>query len=133
MIHFIFSEEDQRYLFLKFDTQEDDLWLASNKDHINLTDYLNLVDPMCYLASYGNREPFTQDFLFSYVQPTGQKIYYCSIGLWQEIYLFFIVRNCARKFKDCMDINKKKRASTWKPSALLNMYLISGVDLTPSR
>jgi len=101
MIHFIFSEEDQRYLFLKFDTQEDDLWLASNKDHINLTDYLNLVDPMCYLASYGNKEPFTQDFLFSYVQPTGQKIYYCSIGLWQEIYLFF--RDNKVEFDGLMD------------------------------
>ena len=88
MIHFIFAEQDKRYLFLKFDNKEDDLWLASNKDHINLTDYLNLVDPVCYLATY-NGPPYTQDFLFSYIQPTGQKVYYCSIGLWQEIYIFF--------------------------------------------
>ena len=89
MIHFIFTENDPRYLFLKFDTPEDDLWLASNKDHVNLTDHLNLVDPVCYLASYQGREPYTQDFLFAYIQPTGQKVYYCSIGLWQEIYIFF--------------------------------------------
>lgn len=89
MIHFIFTEDDPRYLFLKFDNKEDDLWLASNKDHINLTDHLNLVDPICYLATYQGRDPFTQDFLYSYIQPTGQKVYYCSIGLWQEIYIFF--------------------------------------------
>ena len=88
MIHFIFTEQDPRYLFLKFDTQDDELWLASNKDHINLTDYINLVDPMCYLRTYTGPK-FTQDFLYRYVQPTGQVVYYCAIGLWQEIYKFF--------------------------------------------
>jgi len=101
MIHFIFSEADTRYLFLKFDNPEDDLWLASNKDHVNLTDYLNLVDPRCYLASYQGRDLFTQDFLFSYFQPTGQKIYYCSIGLWQEIFIFF--RDNKVEFDGLMD------------------------------
>ena len=35
MIHFVFSEQDPRYLFLKFDTPDDELWLASNKKHKN--------------------------------------------------------------------------------------------------
>lgn len=89
MIHFIFSEQDPRYLFLKFDNKEDEIWLESNKKHVNLTDHINLVDPVCYLSTYQGREPYTQDFLFKYLQPTGQIVYYCAIGLWQEIYKFF--------------------------------------------
>ena len=92
MIHFIFTEQDPRYLFLKFDIPEDDLWLASNKKHINLTDYINLVDPVCYLRTFKG-EPYTQDFLYRYTQPTGQVVYYCAIGLWQEIYKFFKQNN----------------------------------------
>lgn len=93
MIHFIFSEQDPRYLFLKYDNEEDDLWLRSNPRHINLTDHINLVDPTCYLKTYKGPK-FTQDFLFEYIQPkTGQKIYYCSIGLWQDIYKFFKSNN----------------------------------------
>ena len=88
MIHFVFSEQDPRYLFLKFDTEEDELWLASSKKHKNLMDHINLVDPICYLATFTGA-PYTQDFLFKYVQSTGQTIYYCAIGLWQEIYKFF--------------------------------------------
>lgn len=88
MIHFVFSEKDPRYLFLKYDTPEDDIWLRSNPRHINLTDHINLVDPTCYLKTYKGPK-FTQDFLFEYIQPSGQKIYYCSIGLWQDIYKFF--------------------------------------------
>lgn len=92
MIHFVFSEKDPRYLFLKYDTPEDDLWLRSNPRHINLTDHINLVDPTCYLKTYKGPK-FTQDFLFEYIQPSGQKIYYCSIGLWQDIYKFFKANN----------------------------------------
>ena len=92
MIHFIFSEQDRRYLFLKCDSEEDEIWLASNKKHANLTDHLNLVDPICYLATYTG-PPFTQDFLFKYNQPSGQTVYYCAIGLWQEIYNFFKTNN----------------------------------------
>lgn len=93
MIHFIFSEQDPRYLFLKYDNEEDDLWLRSNPRHINLTDHINLVDPTCYLKTYKGPK-FTQDFLFEYIQPkTGQKIYYCSVGLWQDIYKFFKSNN----------------------------------------
>ena len=82
MIHFVFSNQDPRYLFLKFDNSGDEVNLQRLKAHINL------VDPICYLATYKG-PPFTQDFLYEYVQPTGQKIYYCAIGLWQEIYKFF--------------------------------------------
>ena len=92
MIHFVFSEQDPRYLFLKFDNEEDEKWLKSSKAHPNLTDHINLVDPLSYRPTY-NGPPFTQDFLFTYVQPTGQKLYYCSIGLWQAIYKFFKENN----------------------------------------
>lgn len=88
MIHFIFSEQDTRYLFLKFDDENDEKHLQKLKDHINL------VDPICYLATYKG-PVFTQDFLYEYVQPTGQKVYYCAIGLWQEIYKFFKNSNIA--------------------------------------
>ena len=86
------NEQDRRYLFLKCDSEEDEIWLASNKKHANLTDHLNLVDPICYLATYTG-PPFTQDFLYKYNQPSGQTVYYCSIGLWQEIYSFFKTNN----------------------------------------
>jgi len=91
MIHFVFSEKDTRYLFLKYDTPEDEKWLAPNncyeKQH-NLTNYLNLIDPKCHLRNY-NGPILVEEFLFEYVQSNGKKIYYCSIGLWQEIYKFF--------------------------------------------
>ena len=92
MIHFVFSDKDTRYLFLKYDDEFDEQWLKSSNKHVNLTDHLNLTDPICYLQTYSG-PPFTQDFLFSYVQPTGQTIYYCAIGLWQEIYKFFKTNN----------------------------------------
>lgn len=92
MIHFVFSDKDTRYLFLKFDTPEDELWLKSSRHekdhHVNLTDHINLIDPLCYRPTYSG-PPFTQDFLFKYVQPSGQIVYYCAIGLWQEVYKFF--------------------------------------------
>ena len=92
MIHFIFTKQDPRYLFLKFDSNDDKIWLESNKSHINLTDYINLIDPICYLRTYTGPK-FTQDFLYKYNQPTGDTVYYCSIGLWQEIYKFFKQNN----------------------------------------
>ena len=82
MIHFVFTENDTRYLFLKFDNDFDEANLIKLKEHINL------VDPLCYRPTYKG-PPFTQDFLFKYVQPTGQVVYWCAIGLWQEIYKFF--------------------------------------------
>ena len=92
MIHFIFSEKDPRYLFLKYDSEEDDKWLKHNNNYDkqpNLTDYLNLVDPRCHLKNY-NGPLLIEEFLFEYIQKsTGDKVYYCSIGLWQQIWQFF--------------------------------------------
>ena len=92
MIHFIFSEKDTRYLFLKYDNEEDDKWLKHNNNYDkqpNLTDYLNLVDPRCHLKNY-NGPLLIEEFLFEYIQKsTGDKVYYCSIGLWQQIWQFF--------------------------------------------
>ena len=76
------NEKDTRYLFLKYDSEYDEINLKKLKEH------LNLVDPICYLPTYSG-PPYTQDFLFEYVQPSGQTVYYCAIGLWQEIYKFF--------------------------------------------
>lgn len=82
MIHFIFSKDDLRYLFLKYDKPEEDKIMQ------DLKDWMNLTDPICYLTSWKGA-PFTQDFLFEYVQPSGEKVYYCAIGLWQVIYMYF--------------------------------------------
>ena len=82
MIHFKFSEKDQRYLFLTYDTE-----LEYEILHSKLKEYLNLVDPKCYLKNYSG-PIFTQDFLFEYVKDF-KTIFYCSIGLWQTIYLYF--------------------------------------------
>lgn len=79
MIHFRFSDKDSRYLFLKFDNNEDYQKLQELKAAINLT------DPVCYLSTFQG-EPFTQDFLYEYNQASGNTIFYCSIGLWQIIY-----------------------------------------------
>lgn len=87
MIHFVFSEQDKRYLFLKYDDDTDERNLILLKEH------LNLIDPICYLPTWGNRPKVTQDFLWEYIQPTGNKIYYCTIGLWQTIWNFFRENN----------------------------------------
>ena len=82
MIHIKFTEQDNRYLFLKVDNKTDVFWMNKLKDHLNLT------DPVCYLPTYTG-PPFTQDFLWDYVQPTGDRVWFCSIGLWKVIYDFF--------------------------------------------
>lgn len=86
MIHFIFTEQDNRYLFLKVDNKQDVIWMNKLKEHMNLT------DPMCYLPTYSG-PPFTQDFIWDYVQPSGDRVWYCSIGLWKVIYDFFKENN----------------------------------------
>lgn len=86
MIHFKFTEQDKRYLFLKGDNASDIKWLNKLKDH------LNLIDPICHLKTYKGI-PFTQDFLFDYNQPSGDKVYWCSIGLWQVVYKFLKENN----------------------------------------
>ena len=128
MIHFIFSEKDPRYLFLKFDNPEDDIWLHSNPRHINLTDYINLVDPTCYLKTYKGPK-FTQDFLFEYIQPaTQQKIYYCSIGLWQDIYKFFKANNVEFDGLDQKWFKRKLKHSFEEFKEVVNSW---GLKFTP--
>ena len=83
MIHFIISEADTRYLWLKGDNIDDENLLKKFKENCNLT------DPVCFLPSWGNRPKITQDFVFEYIQSSGSKVYYCSVGLWQEAYKFF--------------------------------------------
>lgn len=78
MIHFKYSDKATQYIFLKIDNEED--MGAINK----LKEKMNLIDPICYLKSYTGIK-FTQDFLYEYVQKSGQKVWYASIGLTQTI------------------------------------------------
>ena len=98
MVHFKFSEQDARYLFLKCDRTEDEYVTIIDKTtkkpiKLHIFEYLkkqiNLVDPLCYLPSYKG-EPYTQDFIWDYTQPTGDRIMYCSIGLWQDVYKILV-------------------------------------------
>lgn len=99
MIHFIFSNKAKQYLFLKVDN-EDDLKIIDK-----VKEKMNLIDPVCYLKSYTGLK-FTQDFLYEYVQKSGQKVWYCSIGLWQTIYT--ILNELNAKY-DGLDKTKFKR------------------------
>lgn len=98
MIHFIFAEKDNRYLFLKFDNKEDLKYLNSNNDKKktkfrSLKEIMNLPDPKCFLPSWGNRPKQTIDYLFEYNRPDGVKIFYCAKGLWQIVYNYFKSNN----------------------------------------
>lgn len=86
MIHFKFSDQDNRFLFLKPDTEED----IKNLDL--LVEHINLIDPICYLTTYTGPK-YTVDYIYKYVQQSGVLVYYCSIGLWQIIYKFFKEHN----------------------------------------
>ena len=96
MIHFVFSDQDVRYLFLKCDNTPEELIRFVDKKTKKeywkhafdaLRDHINLVDPMCYLKTWTG-PPITQDFIWQYRQPSGATILYCSIGLWQIIWKF---------------------------------------------
>ena len=82
MIHFVFSENDQRYVFLKCDTKLDEVSIG------NLIKHINLVDPICYLPTYKGI-PYTQDFIWKYVKKDGSKLWYAAIGMTQPIVEFF--------------------------------------------
>ena len=89
MIHFIFTDKDPRYMFLKGDTED---------DIANLKCYKTMccpIDPKCFLPSYKNsgRLPITQDFIWEYNQPSGDKVFYGAIGMWQTAYKFFKENN----------------------------------------
>lgn len=102
MIHFKFSEKDQRYLFMTIDNDEDKKIMAE------LEHWMNLTDPICFLPTYTGPR-FTQDFLFTYVQQSGKKVWWCSKGLWQDIYKFFRDNNVQY---DGLDPTKFKRELT---------------------
>ena len=94
MIHFTFSDKDNRYLFLKADFTEDEYFQEYDptikkyiKKHTfeGLKKHINLVDPICFLPTYKGPR-FTQDFIWEYTQTSGQRLLWCSIGLWQVIY-----------------------------------------------
>ena len=78
MIHFKYSDKANQYVFLKVDDDNDLKAIGKLKEK------MNLVDPICYLKSYQGT-PYTQDFLYEYVQKSGQKVWYASIGLTQTI------------------------------------------------
>lgn len=95
MVHFTFSEQDKRYLFLKCDNTPDELVeLIDNKTKqkysLHIFDLLkrrmNLVDPISYLPRNNGKPDIIQEFIWEYVQPSGRKILYASIGLWQDVY-----------------------------------------------
>ena len=86
MIHFKFSENDQRYVFLKCDTKQDEVNIG------NLIKHINLVDPICYLPTYRGI-PYTQDFIWKYVKKDGSKCWYAAIGMTQPIVEFFKANN----------------------------------------
>ena len=96
MIHFSFSDKDNRYLFLKCDLTPDEYITVYEREvkkyvkhHVfyMLKKHINLTDPICFLPTYSGPR-FTQDFIFDYTQPGGRQILWCSIGLWQVIYKF---------------------------------------------
>ena len=78
MIHFKYSDKAGQYVFLKVDDDND------LKAIEKLKEKMNLIDPICYLKSYKGT-PYTSDFLYEYVQKSGQKVWYASIGLTQTI------------------------------------------------
>lgn len=78
MIHFKYSNKANQYVFLKIDDDNDLKVIGKLKEK------MNLIDPICYLKSYQGM-PYTQDFLYEYVQKSGQKVWYASIGLTQTI------------------------------------------------
>lgn len=82
MIHFKFSENDQRYVYLKCDTKQDEVNIG------NLIKHINLIDPICYLPTYRGI-PYTQDFIWKYVKKDGSKCWYAAIGMTQPIVEFF--------------------------------------------
>lgn len=81
MIHFVFSPNDKRYLFLKYDEpyEYDILKLMCSS--------INLVDPVCYQKNFRGQQ-YTQDFIWEYRQRSGTIIFYAARGMWQPIYKY---------------------------------------------
>lgn len=114
MVHFTFTDKDNRYLILKFDWTQDeyvDIWDKDVKKYVKehifdlLKKHINLTDPICFLPTFTG-PPFTQDFIWEYTQPGGNRVLWCSIGLWQVIYKFLKKNNVPF---DGLDANRFKR------------------------
>lgn len=86
MVHFVFNDSDNRYLFLKADTRNEESSLRA------MCKKINLVDPVCMLPSYKG-PVFTNDYIWEYAQKTGGRVWYCSIGLWHTIYSYLKENN----------------------------------------
>ena len=86
MIHYTFNDNDCRYLFL---TCDNNTYIANCR---KLMKHLNLINPICHLPSYRGPQ-FTDDYIWEYLRKDGKVLYYCSIGLWHEIYKFFKSNN----------------------------------------
>lgn len=80
MIHFKFSNADDRWLFLKYDTE-----LEYNIIKEKLFETINKVDPICYLPTFKGDE-FRQEFIWEYRQKGGDVLFYAPIGMWYPIW-----------------------------------------------
>lgn len=108
MIHYIFSRDDTRYLFLKGDNEKD------YEDLELLRDCTNLVNPICYLPTYKGEEK-KEMFLFEYFQKGGTRLFYSAIGMWQEYYKFFKEYNIQYDgLVENMDIFKRPMKHTYE-------------------
>ena len=136
MVHFTFSDKDNRYLFLKCDWTEDEYIDVYEKDvkkfvrhHVFdlLKKHINLTDPICFLPTYTGPR-FTQDYIFDYIQPSGQRILWCSIGLWQVIYKFLKENN--QKY-DGLDPERFKRTMIHSFDEFKEIVDSWGLSITP--
>ena len=94
MVHFVFTEQDTRFVYLKADFKEEEyIWYtergAKKPTRFHIFDWLikkiNLIDPLCFRPTFKGI-PYTVDFIYEYVQPGGNKILYAPLGLTQDIY-----------------------------------------------
>lgn len=83
MIHFLFSEKDRRYAFIKYDTE-----LEYSIIKNNLFDVINQVDPVCYLPTFTG-DAFKQEFIWEYRQPSGSVVFYTPLGMCYPICQYF--------------------------------------------
>lgn len=136
MIHFVFSDSETRYLFLKADFSNEELIRHVDKEtkkeyyrHVfdDLIDHINLVDPICYLKTWTG-PPFTQDFIWKYKQATGDTVMWCSIGLWQVIWKF--LKDHGIPF-DGLDQNRFKRTMQHSFEEFKDIVDSWGLSITP--
>lgn len=74
MIHFKFTPKDNKHLYIKTDNTKEDL----NVMKLLMT-YMNKI------VNIFTSTPYTIDFLYEYIQKSGNKIWYTPIGEWKTI------------------------------------------------